>query len=145
MEEGKEKKIYELALLLKGDDDAARVADLIKQYNGEMVAEPRAKKLALAYTIKGADEAVFVSVLFRALPGDVKQFEHDLNVRQEVLRSMIIVATVPTEGEPTAAPAFPGQQRRGRFGVEPREPRPSAAPHPLSNEALEKKIEEILG
>ena len=139
MEETKDKRTYELALLVKSDDDAARTADLIKQYNGEAVAEPRARKIALAYKIKGNLEAVFVSTLFRALPEDAKQLEHDLGMRQEVIRSMVLAAPAQSEAQPSAAPAFPGA-KRGRFSSEPR----PAPPRPLSNEALEKKIEEIL-
>ena len=41
MEEEKEHKLYELALLLKNEDDAAHVAQWITQHNGELVGEPR--------------------------------------------------------------------------------------------------------
>ena len=143
MEEVKDKKIYELALLLKSDDDAARAVEWIKQYNGEAVSEPRAKKLALAYKIKGNTEAVFVSMLFRMIPDDAKQLERDLRMRGEVIRSMVLVAAPAEPQREFAAPPFFPSQRRGRPLPETREPRP-IAPRPLSNEALEKKIEEIL-
>jgi len=89
-------------------------------------------------------EAVFVSCVFAALGEDAKNLEHDLRTQPDVIRSMITVASpVAVQREPTAMPSFPFRApKRGRALSEPR---PSAAPRPLSNEALEKKIEEILG
>lgn len=140
MDEGKDKKTYELALLLKNEDDAARMTELIRQHNGEAVSEPRAKKLALSYVIKGNTEAVFAYCTFKAAGEDVKQLERDLRMREEVIRSMIVLAPLYAEKRPISmAPSFPPQRYARPIG----EPRP-AAPRPLSNEALEKKIEEIL-
>lgn len=144
MNEEKDKKTYELALLVKGEADLAPVAALVREHRGEIASEPRAKKLTLAYKIKGAAEAVFASLTFRASGSDAKNLEHDLRTRPEVLRSLILVAPPQAERQPTAPPAFP-PTRRGRPPVAGfLEPKPVAAPRPLSNEALEKKIEEIL-
>ena len=146
--EDKDQKTYELALLLKTEDDLAGVLTLVRQHNGEVLSEPRAKKLALAYTIKGVDEAVFAYCTFRASGEDVKELEHDLITRQGVVRSMIIIA-IPVSERPISAAPFP-LQKRGRPSSSPvRSAAPGAevkpsAPRPLSNEALEKKIEEIL-
>lgn len=143
--EDKEKKIYEIALLLKSEDDAPRFVAFMKQYNCEIVSEPRAKKLALAYKIKGHTEAVFASCIFKASGEDAKRLEHDLAARQEVIRSMILVSPPPMERDSSATPSFPREKwARPSLGTSPvYEARP-AAPHPLSNEALEKKIEELL-
>ncbi len=145
MDEEKDKKTYELALLLASEDDITRVIELVREYRGEAISEPRAKKLALAYSIKGRDEAVFVSCTFQAFGEDAKSLERDLHARQEVIRGMVLVAPPQSERQPSAAPVFP-MQRRGRPSAErpawTGEQKPSA-PQPLSNEALEKKIEEI--
>jgi ribosomal protein S6 len=141
MEEEKDRTLYELALLLKNEDDAARAAQWIEQHNGELVGEPRVKKLALAYKIKGFAEAAFLSCTFRAAGADAKSFEHDLRTQPEVIRSLIMIAIPPNERrDPMAAPAFATQRRMSRSVAEPR-PVPS---QPLSNEALTKKIEELL-
>lgn len=139
----KDKKTYELALLLKSEDDAARMIEFVRQHSGEVVTEPRAKKVALAYKIKGNAEAVFVSCAFTARGEDAKNLERDLRTQPEVIRSMIVVASpVAIRQEPAAMPSFPfATPKRGRTPSEPR----SSGPRPLSNEALEKKIEEILG
>ncbi len=143
VETEKDTKTYELTLLLKSEDDAARMMELVRQHSGEVVAEPRAKKIALAYKIKGNTEAVFVSCVFAARGEDAKNLERDLRTQPDVIRSMIIVASpVAVQREPTAMPSFPFHApKRGRISPESR----PSAPRPLSNEALEKKIEEILG
>ncbi len=139
----KDTKTYELALLLKSEDDAARMMELVRQHSGEVVAEPRAKKIALAYKIKENTEAVFVSCVFAARGEDAKNLERDLRTQPDVIRSMIIVASpLAVRREPTAMPSFPFHAPK--YGRVSPEPKPSA-PRPLSNEALEKKIEEILG
>ena len=140
MDEEKDKKTYELAVLLKSENDAARVLELARQHNAEMVTEPQMKKLALAYKIKGNTEAIFMSFVVKMPPADAKQIERDLGMREEVIRSLVLIPPKESEKQPSAATAAFLAQRRGR---PPMEPRPSA-PAPLSNEALEKKIEEIL-
>ena len=151
-DEVKDKKVYELALLLKVEEDLPAVIALLKAHNGELTQEPRAKKLALAYKIEGHTEGVFVSVIFRSAPEDVKNLEHDLNVKAEVVRSLIMIAPKTTDRPMTSPPPYPAQ-RRGRppmsspYSPSSAEPSKPAAPRPsgpLSNEALEKKIEEIL-
>ncbi len=146
MNEDKDKRAYELALLLKSEDDLASVLTLLRGHSGELVSEPRVKKLALAYKIKGNTEAVFAYATFTAFGEDAKNLEHDLGTRQEVIRFMIILAPPQPERQPSLPPSFP-PGRRGRPVVARStsfsESKP-AAPRPLSNEALEKKMEEIL-
>lgn len=145
MSEDKEKKIYELALLAKSEDDVARTAELVRQHNGENVSEPRMKKLALAYKIKGNTEGVFASILFTATGVDVKDLENDLRTRPNVIRSMVLVALPPSERQPSAPPQFPQTRGHSPF-VRPTSPVREAkpvAPAPLSNEALENLLKKI--
>lgn len=150
--EDKDKKEYELALLLKSEEDVAAVTTLVGQHNGEGISEPRAKRLQLAYEIKKHAEAVFVYFTFKMFGDDIKALEHDLNTRADVLRFMVIASPAPAE-RTASSPLPPREERRPRtpsYSAAPsasaasgEAPKP-AAPRPLSNEALEKKIEEIL-
>lgn len=147
----KDKKEYELAVLVKSEDDLASVVALIRQHNGEMASEPRAKKLALAYEIKKNKEAIFASCTFNANGADVKNIENDLNNKAEVIRFLVIIAPTPdAPGERDRVPmgVAAGVQRRTRTmrtsSAGPAAETKPAASKPLSNEALEKKIEEIL-
>jgi ribosomal protein S6 len=150
----KDKKEYELAVLVKSEDDLASVATLVKNHNGELTAEPRPKKLAFAYEIKKIKEGVFAHLLFKAAGEDAKNLERDLRTAPEVIRALIIASPAPAMmlGERPVMPAGGGSMRRPRTGMRPSAPASTgagtdtkpAAPAPLSNEALEKKIEEIL-
>lgn len=143
--EEKDKKEYELALLLKSEDDAAGVVTLVSAHGGENISEPRAKRLQLAYEIKGHTEAAFTYFTFKMFGDDMKALEHDLNTRTDVLRFMVIASPAPSE-RTAASPMPPREERRPRAAVYApavEAPKPPA-PRPLSNEALEKKIEEIL-
>ncbi len=139
--EEKDKKEYELALLVASEADLAPVVALIAEHHGEGISEPRAKHLRLEYEIKKHTEAVFASLTFHAYGEDVKALEHDLRLRQEVIRSMVIASPAPSQ--PSASPILPPERRTSRpMRPSSSESRPSS--RPLSNEALEKKIEEIL-
>ncbi len=148
LKEGKEKKTYELALLLKSEADFARIAEILKQHSGELVGEPRPKNVALSYKIKGHTEAVFVSCLFHAMSNDAKALEEDLTTRDAAIRFMIMIAPKDVESRPAIVPAFGEEARRkpGTFsGAGPGAPREPKAPprEPLSNEALENLLKKI--
>lgn len=150
--EEKDKKEYELAILVKNEEDLAPVVAFVRQHNAEISTEPHAKRLTLAYEIKKQKEAVFAYLIFKAASEDAKTLEHDLNTKAEVLRFLVIASPAPAMPpmDRQAMPQMGGPKRRSR--ITPRTaagttgeaaPKP-AAPKPLSNEALEKKIEEIL-
>jgi ribosomal protein S6 len=147
--EPKDPKQYELGTLLKTEDDLAGLLAFLAQHGATVTGTPNPKKVALAYPVKKQKEAVFVSCLFSAEPQNAKAFEKDLARRPEILRS-ILIANPPAEEkrQPGFDAALP---RRRTTRTAYRSPAPSAAkpatapaPGPLSNEALEKKIEEIL-
>lgn len=139
----RDKKDYELGVLVASEDDLAGVATLVRQHNAEALSNPRAKKLALAYEIEGKKEAVFAYWNFRAFGEDVKNMERDLNRKAEVMRSLILIAPAPSmERE---MPPFTPMTRKPRTTRTSPPPQETKIPSgPLSNEALEKKIEEIL-
>jgi ribosomal protein S6 len=146
--EEKDKKEYELALLLKGEENMGAVTALVGQHNGEGLSEPRAKRLQLAYEIKDHTEAVFAYFTFKMFGDDMKSLESDLNAKADVLRFMVIASPAPVERN--AGSAMPMREERRPRATAYSSPAPSsevpkpAPSRPLSNEALEKKIEEIL-
>src|SRR5271155_1918619 len=95
--EEKDRKEYELAVLVKEEGDLAGVTALVGQHKGEGASEPRAKKLALAYEIKGHTDAVFAYLTFKSFGEEVKDLERDLNTHAAVLRFMIIASPPPAE------------------------------------------------
>ena len=144
--EDKDKKEYELGTLLKSESDLAGVVKFATDHGAELVGESHAKRVALSYEIDGITEATFAYFNFRAHGDEVKAMEQDLNNRPEILRSLLVIATPPNEHH-SPLNALPGSlPRRGRPLRAPSSESAAAKPvsQPLSNEALEKKIEEIL-
>ena len=86
---------------------------------------------------------------FKMFGDDMKVLEHELNTRADVLRFMVIASPAPAERTATSAMP-PREERRPRSNsyvapaAAPTEVPKAAPSKPLSNEALEKKIEEIL-
>jgi ribosomal protein S6 len=137
-------KEYELGVLVKNETDLPAIASLVRGHQGEVTTDFRAKRVALSYPIKKEKEAIFAYATFRAHGEAAKELEHDLNLRGDVLRSLI---TIP--------PKIDLKKQSSREMPEKRvsvfRPVPVSSPEPrrestspLSNEALTKKIEEIL-
>ncbi len=139
--EPKEKREYELAVLLKGEESAKEVLSLLARHNVEAREEGQLKKIQLAYPVNRERQAHFGSFHILGFPLEIKSLENDLRNQNGVLRSMIISL-------PSDKVAAEGAMRTRRpMSSSPRRPMPSLEPTArgtLSNEAIEKKIEEIL-
>ncbi len=133
-------------MLILNESDLPGVLALLAEHHAETTSEARAKRLTLAYEIKGHKEGVFASITFKAYGDEVKALEHDLGLRADVLRALVVkTPALSTRPVPMGVvPVMPGERPRATRGPEESSPRPTAA-KPLSNEALEKKLEEILG
>ena len=135
-------KEYEIGVWVRKEEDLAAVRSFIEQHRGTCTADFQAKKLALAYPIKKENEAFFAFCRFSAEPADVKQLEHDLVTEPLVLRSLVVVPFKMSHREAVGLSKKRSKQQD--------RPAPAAAPshaqpvQTLSNEALEKKIEEML-
>ena len=141
--EDKEKltKEYEIGVLVRKEEDLPEVRRAVEQHGGVMTADFRAKKIALAYPIEKESEAMFAFGLFSAEPANVKQLEQDLVTERAVLRSLIVIPFKVTASVGT------GSGKKWDRVSRPSTPTEGARTAPaqiLSNEALEKKIEEML-
>jgi ribosomal protein S6 len=140
-----DKKQYELSFLLLAENGVEGVLKLLSQHGAEVRAEGHLRKINLAYPIKKATQAYFGFVDFAGEPAEVKLLERDLESNAAVLRSLIIKlpkARFAPSGD-TRKPAMkPTMMPSRKPMISTEAPKPK--PVPLSNEALEKKIEEIL-
>jgi len=140
----KDKKDYEISFLVKNEDEIPGVVSFLNQHNVEVLSEPRAKNMVLAYEIKKNKEAVFVYLTFKATGADVKKLEEELSMNNLTIRSLIIC--LPKKDLRSDAAEDHVSEKKAKVS------RPStpysevklSSPRSLSNEALEKKIEEIL-
>lgn len=136
--EDKDKKEYELGVLVKAEEDLAHVAAFVKQHGIDGMGNFTAKKIALAYPIEKQTDAIFAYATFHAFGDEVKALEQDLRTEKKVLRSLLVICEKAVEqGTRTGQKPWQGVRPSSPVEVKP-------ASHPLSNEALEKKIEEIL-
>lgn len=123
---------YEL-MVMGITEDFATTKERIKRFGGVVLSEKPAQKLRLAYPIK-KQQYCFSSIMEIELPPlAVKDLTNELKLDETILRSAIYIASAKAE-ERSERPAM----RRPVRGI--RKP-PEAV---LTNEALEKKIEEIL-
>lgn len=135
-----EKKQYEISFLVKGEDGAKTVAQLVKSLGGEIELEGPVAKITLSYPIKKQESGFFGYFHFIFPPEEIKHLEHELGTSAEVLRHLIITPPFrKTEARP--------RQEVSRAPLKPQvqKPQESARSEALTNEDLEKKIEEILG
>jgi ribosomal protein S6 len=134
IEEGT-KKEYELSYLAKTEEAAKGVAEVLKSQGAEVTTDSPASKINLTYKIKGESSAYFGCLHFSAAPADVKPIEDVFRLKSDILRILVITPPFLKNKPRMVAP----RPRTAKPSIV--EARPS---EPLSNEALEKKIEEIL-
>lgn len=140
MEESTKKK-YEVTFWLK-DEELEPAKGVLGKFGAEIIAERPLSKFTLSYPIKKTGMAYLANFTAAIEPANVAGLTAEMNAVPNVLRALLSVAVEherPVSGLETGADGAP---RRGMFGR--RERKETAAPvDVLTNEALEKKIEEI--
>lgn len=135
-----DKKQYEIAFILK-TEDAYAVKQALNNRGFSVLNESPVNKLRLAYPIKKELQAYWGYFAFNADPAGIKELSDDLKLRPEILRFLIVSL-------PKKASRQKETQLSSKFSaVRPSEKveKPVYDKHAiLSNEALEKKLEEIL-
>ncbi|MEK7192388.1 MAG: 30S ribosomal protein S6 [Patescibacteria group bacterium] len=138
-----DKKDYELSYLLISPEAEAEVLKLLAQTGAEVVSKKEPAVLQLSYLIKKQQSAHFGYVQFKGVPSELKSLRESLRLNAAVLRFLLVsytpikrermpiqdlsaAAPKPTQNEPAPRPIIP--QSEG----------------PLTNEALEKTLEQIL-
>jgi len=125
---------------LERDEGTGGLRAAIERHRGRVIAEKPLEKVRLAYPIKKRSYAFLGSVEFSMEPSSLAEFRAELHLNDEVLRILLHRAARPeasAAGESSKSAAAPRVQP-------PRPARPKAEPAVLTNEALERKIEEIL-
>ncbi len=135
------KKTYELTALVRSEDSAA-LKNVLQKSGATVVEEKPLQKMQLSYPIS-KERFAFQSVLFFTGPEEaLMSIQNDLNLTKEVLRYVVRIAR--PGGKEEARSSFErGTRERMRFAPG-HESRDTRKPEILTNEALEKKIEEIL-
>lgn len=130
-------KEYELAYLAQEENGADLVRAALVREGGEIFSENPAERITLVYKIAKQLQAYFGWFQFRLAPEALPALNHELKTKSGVLRFLIV-----TPPFVKSRPKFVPRPKQGPPAAEA-ESRP-VPPAPLSNEALERKIEEIL-
>ena len=138
-----ETKEYELSILLKDEAGLEAVREILRTTGLDITSQTELKHIALAYPIKKETMAYMTTLRCVTQPDvDLKEMRKHLEVSPQCLRFLLIahpispVVHVPRMHEAAHtphsyqnAPATPEDQHKGEV---------------VSNEELEKKLEEIL-
>ena len=143
MHEDQEIKQYELTFWLK-DEDLSLIKNILQKRGVAISAEKPLTKFRLSYPIKKETNAFMGAMVFDADPASIESLTAELNIAPGILRFMISAAPRHKSGGAREAVGTAAPAARGRGGLFRRE-RPETKPvgEILTNEALEKKIEEI--
>jgi ribosomal protein S6 len=136
-------KEYELSYVLKDEADFKSIQDLLIAHGGEVFSETTLRNIVLSYPIKKQTQAFFGFLHFRIDPEKIKTLDHDLKFNTPVLRFLIVTPPF-IKGKFVSAPRL-NKSKSSSSAPKSETPvvnKPDVMP--LSNEDLEKKIEEIL-
>lgn len=140
MTDEKDKKQYEMSFLLKEEGDVSVVKKFVKDLGGEIEFESPTSKIALSYPIEKETGAYFGYVHFSMEPAEISHLTHEMETNLGILRYLIIT---PPFKKSEARPRTETPRRVERAPA-PRQPEATKPPETLTNEDLEKRIEEIL-
>ncbi|RMD58116.1 30S ribosomal protein S6 [Candidatus Parcubacteria bacterium] len=148
IQEDERVRSYELAYVVRSENGVSRILQIMKEQEGEIEFEGACNPLELAYPIKKIKKAYF-GYFHLKLPSDkVENLAKALRMEEEVLRFLLITPPiVKREPRPRQGAGLRGREQSARAqaregGKETAAKKPEKLP--LSNEDLEKKIEEIL-
>ena len=143
MDTGKDNKKYEIGFLAKEEGFKDKLVKLVGDFGGEIIDNGGLSRIKLAYPIKKETSAFFGYFYFSCQSEIIKKISENLKLNSEILRHIIISTPVIQQ----AIQSAPKRPRRvfsseiPTMAAASRKPKPQSV---LSNEALEKKLEEIL-
>lgn len=137
MEEEVYKKSYEISFLVRDESAVTEVLRILKEHGAEISLEGSIKNIALAYPIEKIHHAHFGYFHCVLFPDKVMLVDKDLRTNKAVLRFLIVTPPLMSRVKETIPQA--AQEREVV-----KQAAPSKTSLPLSNEELEKKIDEIL-
>ena len=124
---------YELSFLLKAENGREALEKAILDNGGKITYREPLKEVRLAYPIQKHETAYFGFGYFQADPIKTQEIRHEVSLRPEVIRFLIITPPVSRKSKESRI--------QKPVAVTPAIESKTPA---ISNEALEQKLEEIL-
>lgn len=141
--EDEEQKKYEIGFLTRAEQDREELVKILNNHKFLIINDGEFSRIKLAYQIMRENFAYFGYLYFSGNPENIKELKNELKTSPKILRHMIILRPVMimenkeneiVSEEKTYIPVASAVQTF----------RPSPKTEVLSNEELEKKLEEIL-
>jgi ribosomal protein S6 len=140
----KEVKNYEIAFLVKSEEEQKKLFKILTDFQLTIINEGKLSKIKLAYPIKKQNFAYFGYLYFSGASDVVNNLTKFLNNEPSILRFIIISQPV-IEKEKTLEKDSATKKTSGKQTTKTTTISKKNVPiETLSNEALEKKLEEIL-
>ncbi len=141
----KEQKKYEISFLVKNENGQQEIIKTLESHQALIIDSGNISRISLAYQIKKETGAYFGYLHFSANTDKIKNISDDLVLNQEVLKFLIITPPIAK----MIRMAGPMGSRIVKKTFQPKEMEKTEIKKlepatTLSNEALEKKLEEIL-
>jgi ribosomal protein S6 len=137
-----ENREYELGFMLTDDQAITSINEILTRHGAKVTFQSEIKRMLLAYPIKKETSAFFGYLYFFASSESVKEMNHELMLTSSVLRFIIVKDPIKKD----ASSSYYGTEQgrpSGAHKEEKSEEAPKAA-DAVTNEDLEKKLEEIL-
>lgn len=139
-----EQKNYEIGFLSKEEQYKEDVAKMLRSRDFLIIQDGRTSKIKLSYPIKKENFAFFSYLYFSGASGNISELDKELKMNSKILRFLIIADPILSkEKEFVAGPEQETLSPRQEYETQPAR-REVKKTELLSNEALEKKLEEIL-
>lgn len=134
MDDEKQVKAYEISFLLPEEALLQSLLKHLSGYGAEILSEGGINKIRLAYTIKKYEEAYFGYLNFKMEPEKAAKLNDTLNLDSKIIRFLIVGVS------PKRLVVRRVESERPTLS----QPISQSEPTELTNDALEKKLEEIL-
>lgn len=133
--------LYEMSFIQDAEEESVP-KKIIEKHGGSILEDRPLMKIRFAYPIQKQTQGFLGFVKFAIDPERVVLVGSDLKLEKKVLRHTISRFSEKKGDDQDSSDIQGGRERRSRFVRG--EKKPSGFDQALSNEALEKKIEEIL-
>lgn len=138
--ETNENGVYEVSFWIP-TEDASGIKGMLEHHKASIISEKPLVKGRLAYPIQKEQYAFFGTFRFEIAPELIAPISNDLKLEKNIIRSFLHRVNLQQEAAAKRAEGDPSKRRAKRgtreFGKKPEG-------DSLTNEAIEKKIEEIL-
>jgi ribosomal protein S6 len=130
-----DKREYEISFLLAAENES-EIFDILNKYRAEIIHRSPISSIKLAYPIKKQNSAFFGFCQFNAVPEEVEKISAALKLKASILRFLMIKN--PVVQNLSSQTVFKKPIELSKLEIE------GPSSKTLSNELLEKKLEEIL-